>query len=509
MSSSQHLTGASVEECKSLRSVDRKSFKNPNKRKQEIVKHVQEKLSSFAALYVETSPFYDVLFLGETVNALSRKTNPELQGSIRELLAKGEEKLLSLYKDLHYRYVENISTLCFLDKSIECGVVGFDERREECINNFRDIIRFFNLDIQVRTLSKLHLLPLGKVSHARLLHQCYYESNELHSSSGTLLSKMCFENLEYANLLEMFKIEPNYKCLQSPPLIQHFGSLDRAELKTLLETGEPFFVYRGFLIDEDDYVRKGRRIDGSDYYKQSAGMGVSYSLREDVAYYFCYWGLFFGLTSETEVKKSARESIEDPLESVPFPLWTEEEFIDYHSRLISRKIDASRKKPIVCKFLVDPRDIKGFNFIKGESEINLLPEDLVVERYTIASSRDIAVNLHSCKRRSVRKLEEFQGCYKDDGVVLWMTSLGGKKFYIYADASRVNAEITVLKNELMQSGERYSHDMLTKIRDLFLDAAVEVPSGIDPALPTREWIEFIQGESTNLQPKKGTWYPAE
>ena len=90
-----------------------------------------------------------------------------------------------------------------------------------------------------------------------------------------------------------------------------------------------------------------------------------------------------------------------------------------------------------------------------------------------------------------------------------MTSLGGKKVYIYADTSRVNAEIAVLKNELMRSGEHCSHDMLNKIRDLFLDAAVEVPSGIDPALPTREWIELIQGESPNLPLKKGTFYPAE
>ena len=489
--------------------MDDKSFKNPKRRKQEIIKKVKEELSSFADLYVQTSPLYDVLFASETVNDLSRKMNPELEESICELLAKGEEKLLSLYKDLHHRYLENISDLCFLDKLIEYGVANYDERREECIKDFRNIITFFNLEVQVRTLSKLHLLPLGKVSHARLLHQCYYESNELHSLSGTLLSKMCFENLEYANLLEMLKIEPNYKCLQSPPLIQHFASLDRAELQSLLKRGEPFFAYRGFLLDEDEYVRKGRRIDGFDYYKQSAGMGVSYSLREDVAYYFCYWGLVFGMTSEIEVEKSARESIADPLESVPFPLWTEDEFIDYHARLVSSKIDAYRKKPIVCKFLVDPRDIKGFNFVKGESEINLLPEDLVVERYSIASSRDIAVNLLSCKRRSIRKLEEFQGCYKDDGVVLWMTSLGGKKVYIYADASRVNSEIAVLKNELIQSGQHYSHDMLTKIRDLFLDAAVEVPSGVDPALPTREWIEFIQSESMNLQLKRGTWYPAE
>jgi hypothetical protein len=294
-----------------------------------------------------------------------------------------------------------------------------------------------------------------------------------------------------------------------PPLIQHFGAEDRVSLCELVAKGDPFYVYRGFLIDEDEYVRKGKRIDGLDYFKQSAGMGLSYSLREDVAFYFCYWGLIFGTTPETDVLNQSSKSIQDPLESVPFPLWTEDEFIDYNSRILSRRIDESRKKPIVCKFLVHPTQIKGFNFIKGESELNLLPDDLVVDRYQIASSKDIAINLLSCKRRSLKNLEDFQGCYKEEGVVLWMTTLDGKKVYIYADAAKVNDEVRRIKDELKKSGEWYLHDALIKVRNIFLDAAVQVPSHVNPILPDLEWIDFIRGFTGELLPKSGKYYPAD
>jgi len=489
--------------------VDRKSFKELQKKKKEIYRTVEQELLPYKEIFSKTSPLHDVLVMGVPPSTLLAKTNPNIMESMLELYEKGERHLVSLYQDLHEKFLSNVHDLCLVDKSIELGVTDANERREGLVRNFLDLITFFNLEVQFETVSQLHFLPLGKVTHTRLLHQCYYESNELHGEYGTKLSRLCFENLEYATLLEMLKIEPNYRSWSLPPLIQYFGAEDRVSLCELVAQGDPFYVYRGFLIDEDEYVRKGKRIDGLDYFKQSAGMGVSYSLREDVAFYFCYWGLIFGTTPETDVLNQSSKSIQDPLESVPFPLWTEDEFIDYNSRILSRRIDELRKKPIVCKFLVDPTQIKGFNFIKGESELNLLPDDLVIDRYQIASSRDIAINLLSCKRRSVRNLEDFQGCYKEEGVVLWMTSLGGKKVYIYADASRVNTEIAVLKNELMQSGERYSHDMLNKIRDLFLDAAIEVPSDIDPAMPTSEWIKFIQSKSQDLRLKSGKWYPAE
>ncbi len=441
--------------------------------------------------------------------ALLANTNPSIMESMRELYERGEKKLVSLYQDLHDKFVRNIHDLCLVDRSIELGVSDANERREGLARDFLDLITFFNLEVQFHAVSQLHLLPLEKVTRTRLLHQCYYESNELHSEYGIRLSKLCFEKLEYANILEMLKIEPSYKSAGLPPLIQHFGTEDRISLCNLVEKGDPFYVFRGFLIDEDEYVRKGKKIDGLDYFRQSAGMGVSYALREDVAYYFCYWGLVFGDTSETEIKVASRQTIEDPFETVPFPLWTEDEFILYNSRILSKRIDESRKKPIVCKFLVDPKQIKGFNFIKGESELNLLPADLIIDRYQIASSKDIASNLLSCKRRSIKNIEDFQGCYKENGVVLWMTMLDNKKVYIYADAAKVNHEVRRIKNEFLESGEQNSHDALIKVRNLFLDAAVEVPSDVNPVVPSLKWIDFIQGISNDLQPKSGNFYAAE
>ena len=58
-----------------------------------------------------------------------------------------------------------------------------------------------------------------------------------------------------------------------------------------MQTGEPFYVYRGFLVDKDEYVRAGKKSSGADYWKQVGGQGLSYSLNKNIAIYFAYWNL--------------------------------------------------------------------------------------------------------------------------------------------------------------------------------------------------------------------------
>ena len=61
------------------------------------------------------------------------------------------------------------------------------------------------------------------------------------------------------------------------------------ELRKSLDIGDPFYVYRGFLVDqyEYEYVRLGKQSESDDYCKQDAGIGISYSLDRNIPGYFC------------------------------------------------------------------------------------------------------------------------------------------------------------------------------------------------------------------------------
>ena len=61
---------------------------------------------------------------------------------------------------------------------------------------------------------------------------------------------------------------------------------DALVLQDYRNKGELFYAYRGFLVEQDEYVREGKKADGEAYYKWKAGKGLSFSFNKDTAYYF-------------------------------------------------------------------------------------------------------------------------------------------------------------------------------------------------------------------------------
>tara|TARA_Y100000015_G_C2343168_1_gene66946 strand:- start:91 stop:591 length:501 start_codon:yes stop_codon:yes gene_type:complete len=162
-----------------------------------------------------------------------------------------------------------------------------------------------------------------------------------------------------------------------------------------------------------------------------------------------------------------------------------------------------KKRPVVCRFLVDPKDIKGFNFGKSESEINLLPENLVVDRYELVSGRRIAELQYNTIYNYNEETTYLQGFYGKDKVVVLNYSQYGKTYQIFADGKQVEEKIADKKRLYLQN-----EGTLTKsdIKEVFDDAAIELPDEYKPPKLTKSLWDFLLRRPERYLHKKGHSY---
>ena len=123
----------------------------------------------------------------------------------------------------------------------------------------------------------------------------------------------------------------DFKNNTDPDIKSHFAREDAEKIRELLKGDDLFYVYRGFLVDEDEYVRAGKKVDGADYYKQNAGKGVSYSINGGTALYFIYYNLTF---KEDGTDNQHGNDIRTTMDMLPEMLTTEEEWINSQSQKI-------------------------------------------------------------------------------------------------------------------------------------------------------------------------------
>ena len=107
--------------------------------------------------------------------------------------------------------------------------------------------------------------------------------------------------------------------------------------------------------------------------------------------YFIYWNLTF---KEDGTDNEFGNDIRTAIDILPKTLATKEDYISSQSKKISIRRDGLKKKPIMCKFLIDPTMVRGQHTTKNEAELNLLPDDLAVEHYEIPHSDEIASKMY-------------------------------------------------------------------------------------------------------------------
>lgn len=405
----------------------------------------------------------------------------------------------------HKAYTDHIIEIVKTERAIDNGLNDDDviKKRNNALNRVSQTLTLFQTQYRLDFCKQLEEMQLlTKPSMTRIKHYLYYENDELkRSDAGLEFSKLCFENAEYATIIDMLEDEiEDFKNNTDPDIKSHFVREDAEKIRELLKGDDLFYVYRGFLVDEDEYVRAGKKVDGADYYKQDAGKGVSYSISEETAMYFIYYNLTF---KEDGTDNDYGNNTRTTMDVLPKMLTTEEEYINSQSQKISIRRDALKKKPIMCKFLIDPSMVRGQHTSKNEAEINLLPEDLAVEHYEIPNSDAIASGMYKHLLKAKNQMTDFDGLYKEDGVVISVYKENGRHYCVYADANEVNEKVYKVKKKMMDGKPV---DWMNELKDAFLDAAIELPKDIDPVKATPRWLDFINRAPEKMLRKRGTKY---
>ena len=476
------------------------SRKELQKQKKAIYTKINIEVAPYEQPLEQISPFFPILS-GE-VNAIQffkRLTQDAIGMGFRP------EGMDYAARKGHKCYTDNIIQLLKTEKAIDNGLNDDDviKKRNDALRNVSNTLTLFQTEYRLDFCKQLQDMKLlTNVSMTRIKHYLYYENDELkRSDAGLEFSKLCFENAEYATILDMLEDEiEDLKDETDPDIKSHFIREDAEKIRELLKGDDLFYVYRGFLVDEDEYVRAGKKVDGADYYKQNAGKGVSYSINEETAMYFIYWNLTF---KEDGTDNEFGNDIRTAIDILPKTLATKEDYISSQSKKISIRRDGLKKKPIMCKFLIDPTMVRGQHTTKNEAELNLLPDDLAVEHYEIPHSDEIASKMYDFLLKAKRQVMDYDALYKEDGVVISVYKENGRYYCIYADANSVNDKVNEVRKKMLDGKPV---DWMNELKDAFLDAAIELPKDIDPVKATPRWLDFINRAPEKMLRKRGTKY---
>ncbi len=353
------------------------------------------------------------------------------------------------------------------------------------------VTRFFGcLSIEeqyklLRSISENDLL--SRLTLTKLKQKVYSESDSLYTEVGTELTKLCFTDVKLETIATIIDemIESDKECVE-PNLRQHFIKAERARLKELMVIGDPFYIWRGFLVDETDYVRLGKKEEGPAYWKQNAGKGVSYSLDRNVAGYFCYYKYAYKNGKSIVTGDSYYLS-----KYIPPVVMTREENITENTKIISDLRNTDKRKPIVGKFLVCPNDIKGFNMDKTEAEVNFTTDNIVVQDYKILKSKEIAECMYESKQKGTTDIIDFAKAFNKEGIVAFSYEDKGKAKVLFAEGQKVNDKLDEMKRKAIKNKGLSKASWNEFLLKLYKKNEVPEPSGFNPLKLTKDLYDLL------------------
>tara|TARA_B100000131_G_scaffold125488_1_gene122720 strand:+ start:146 stop:1639 length:1494 start_codon:yes stop_codon:yes gene_type:complete len=392
---------------------------------------------------------------------------------------------------------EHMTIIWKKEKAAEYGLTDVFDDIKDSRRWIVTIIKFFNTKTKIRVLQLvIDNKMMGLETLTRFKQALYNACDSLKDEDGFKLTDLCMDNdVETLSSILNKEIESNANNVEKS-IKEHIRDDERKKLKEMIDIGDPFYVYRGFLVEQDEYVRMGKKDEGSDYWKQNAGKGLSYSIDEDVAGYFCYWNLTW------DEKGNLRDREYSKASSLPPSIVSKEEYIKYEGEIVSKRIDKVGKKPIVCKFLCDPKMIKGYSFDLGEGEINLYPDDLAVIRYEIVSGYKIGEYVWNKIQKDREFIWDMKQSFNPNGIAaLSVDTEDGGKEIIFADGKKINERIKEYKEKVLSGDKLTMNNMRdANLYDIWKEFAVELPDDIDPVLLTKQ-LYWILTNPYKIEPK--------
>ena len=487
------------------------------KKRQKLIKQkydeISEQLNEIKPLLVASSP----------LNFYWNSTDEERKDiTLTELLTKearsqedieGWKNTLEKSPDFfETKYQEVVSELFVADKACEYGLPKSDDRKEMFYDILQYTLQFFSINSKSKWLKyAIDNKLFSNVTLTRMKISLYTGTDGLKTKEGRILSDICINNnLETLKQLMDEDIQKYCNATSQSPNRIHLSKIEVEKLKEYIEIGEPFYVYRGFLVDEDEYVRAGKKSSGADYWRQLGGKGLSYSLDKNIAIYFAYWNLLHENTGNLKAEEIYENY--DPLIDGGFPmtLLSKEDFLGSYTKRISDAREHStnkNKKPIVCKFLIDPSDIEGYAMRRGEGEVMLKPDNVVVENYTILTSRQLAEGVFGWTKKSFEEVKNVCGMYEKQGIAILGIEADEEEGFILADAESVNALVEEKKLKVKNGIPLSEADIMELTYHFYKNAVqVEEDRGINGNIFTKDLDSILTSKRKPILKKIGKVY---
>ena len=437
----------------------------------------------------KVSPLYDFVKGSESRENALKRINIEQFAMDNGISPDNVPNVIQTNK-IHKPVWENLYKLIKYDIAFtKYGIEDAKENIETYISSVAYHMYLFNTKEKYEMVEKiLNLNLMSKMTSARVLSMTYYENNDMESEYTEKIAKLLFDELDIETTLSVLELDiEGRNDKKEKDMMEELNLEDAVELKKLIQQDEIFYVYRGFLVEQDEYVRLGKKEDGNSYYRWNAGKGISFSLNEDVAKYFCFWKMMI-----QEKVNPDNIPIPKKYEYTPPSLYTKEEFYEVKSEVLSQMIDKCGKKPIVAKFMVDPKTIRSHNVDKSENEVIVNPEDTQLVNYKILKPEEIVDGIIHNNRVHF-SASDYTPFFERERMVSFM--LNGMK-NLYAKSEDVYDTVVETKKKLQQCAKKddiqSANDALGKIQRTFAEFAVSPPQRIKQGKSlTREVIEWF------------------
>ena len=342
-------------------------------------------------------------------------------------------------------FEEIISGIIIADEEIKKGNIEYLELRSREIGEFGPLIGCINNKRKIEFIKKF--IKWGGVCDNTLflLKMTIYGTLEVYDDAGTELTKLCIEDNE-TDAIDAAATDEDIvfeKLLMDEE--RNDFQIMKYELELIKESmrnDKPIKLYRGFSIDSSQRVRQGYKEDGESYFKQDAGAGISYSLSRYVAGYFAMRSIMMKdgqfIRGNNFYSGHITKQMKTPQLS---NLVSREHFIKERAKDISSARDERELKPIICEYLLEPKQLKGYFLGLGEGEVMTLPDEVKVTHYEIPTSKEIAKCEYEWINRNVAALTEIAGGLMEEGLVCWISVLEyGKAYAIFAKAEDVKED---------------------------------------------------------------------
>ena len=250
------------------------NIKQYRKWKKEQFGLIEYELKDKEELIEKLSPFYSVKDGGTNNDQRLSIFNKDSR-VYRQLKSLDDTSINASLQKMHKNVWSILRSLIVYDK----GVAEYDikdkkteQAKDESILEIVGVIHHLSAESKYYFLKNLcDLGGLSPLTETRICWDCYYENDDMKSDFTYKIGKMLINRVDEGTIDDLIEWEIKQAKQNDQLSVRNEMSInDALKMQEYREKGEMFYAYRGFLVEEDEYVRAGKKEDGDAYYQWNA-----------------------------------------------------------------------------------------------------------------------------------------------------------------------------------------------------------------------------------------------